>query len=51
MFGTPHPQLSGKWWTGHVARMGERKGIYRGLLGKSERKRKTTWKTQAKKGV
>jgi hypothetical protein len=26
-------------WAGHVARMGERRGAYRGLLGKPERKR------------
>ena len=26
-------------WTGHVARMGERKGVYRVLVGKSEGKR------------
>jgi len=26
-------------WPGHVAHMGERKGIYRVLVGKSERKK------------
>ena len=26
-------------WTGHVARMGERRGVYRVLVGKPERKR------------
>jgi hypothetical protein len=26
-------------WTGHVACMGERKGVYRVLVGKPERKR------------
>jgi len=26
-------------WAGHVARMGERRGVYRVLLGKPERKR------------
>ena len=26
-------------WKGHVARMGERRGVYRDLLGKPERKR------------
>ena len=26
-------------WAGHVARMGERRGVYRGLVGKSEGKR------------
>ena len=26
-------------WTGHVARMGERSGVYRGLVGKPEGKR------------
>jgi len=25
-------------WTGHVARMGERRGVYRVLLGKAEEK-------------
>jgi len=47
MFCTPHPKLSGKSWAGHVARMGERRGINRVLLGKPEGKRETTWKTQA----
>ena len=26
-------------WAGHVARMGEKRGVYRGLLGKAEGKR------------
>ena len=26
-------------WTGHVARMGERRGVYRVLVGKTEGKR------------
>jgi len=26
-------------WAGHVARMGEERGVYRVLLGKSERRR------------
>jgi hypothetical protein len=26
-------------WAGHVVRMGERKGVYRGLVGKAEGKR------------
>jgi len=26
-------------WAGHVARMGERKGVYRVLVGKSKKKR------------
>jgi len=26
-------------WAAHVARMGERRGVYRGLVGKSEGKR------------
>jgi len=26
-------------WAGHVERMGKRRGVYRVLLGKSERKR------------
>jgi len=47
MFGTPHPKLSGKCRAGHVARMGERRGIYRVLLGKPEGKRETTRKTKA----
>jgi len=32
-------------WAGHVARMGERSGLYRILVGKSEGK-ETTWETQ-----
>jgi hypothetical protein len=36
-------------WAGHVARMGERRGVYRGLVGKPEGK-ETTWKIQAKMG-
>jgi hypothetical protein len=32
-------------WAGHVARMGERRGAYRALVGKPEGK-ETTWKTQ-----
>jgi len=27
------------WWAGHAARMGERRGVYRVLVGKPERKR------------
>ena len=27
------------WWAGHVARMGERSGVYRVLVGKPEGKR------------
>jgi hypothetical protein len=30
-------------WAGHVARMGERRGVYRVLVGKPEKE--TTWKT------
>jgi hypothetical protein len=33
-------------WAGHIAIMGERKGVYMVLVGKSEGK-ETTWKTQA----
>jgi hypothetical protein len=33
-------------WAGHVARMGERRGVYRVLVGKPEGKRETTWETQ-----
>jgi hypothetical protein len=32
-------------WAGHVARMGERRGACRALVGKPEEK-ETTWKTQ-----
>jgi len=32
-------------WAGHVARVGERRGVYRVLVGKPEEKR--TLKTQA----
>ena len=32
-------------WVGHVARMGERRGVYRVLVGKPEGK--TSWKTEA----
>jgi hypothetical protein len=31
-------------WAGHVARMGERRGAYRSLVGRPDGK-KTTWKT------
>ena len=38
-------------WTGHVARMGERRGVYRVLMGKPEGEREreggATWKAQA----
>jgi hypothetical protein len=27
------------WWAGHVARMGERRGVYRVLVGRPEGKR------------
>ena len=33
-------------WAGHVARMGERRGVYRVLVGKCGGK-ETTWETQA----
>ena len=40
-----------KWrrmrWAGHVARMGEERGVYRILVGKPEGKRPTTGETQA----
>ena len=32
-------------WAGHVARMGERRGVYRIFVGKPDGKK--TWKTQA----
>ena len=35
-------------WAGHVARMGERRGVYRVLVGKPESK--TTSKTQTSMG-
>ena len=31
--------IKSKRWAGHVARMGERRGAYRGLVGKPEGKR------------
>ena len=40
-----------KWrimgWAGHVARMGERRGVYMVLVGKPEGRREATWETQA----
>jgi hypothetical protein len=36
-------------WAGHVAHMGDSRGVYRVLVGKPEGK-KTTWKTQAQMG-
>jgi len=33
-------------WAGHVARMGERRGVYRVLVGKPK-ENETTWETQA----
>jgi hypothetical protein len=33
-------------WAGHVARMGERRGVY-GVLVWNLRERETTWETQA----
>jgi len=32
-------------WAGHVARMGEKRGVYSVLVGKPEEK-ENTWKTQ-----
>jgi len=32
---------------GHVERMGESRGVYRALVGKTEGKRETTWEIQA----
>jgi hypothetical protein len=34
-------------WTGHVARMGEERKVYKVFVGKPEGKRPTTWKTKA----
>jgi len=31
--------IKSRRWTGHLARMGERRGVYRFLVGKTERKR------------
>ena len=41
MFCTPHPILceSRMRWAGHVARMGEERGVYMVLMGKLEGKR------------
>jgi len=44
MICTLHPccsddQSRGMRWVGHVARMGERRGVYRVLVGKPEGKR------------
>jgi hypothetical protein len=36
-------------WAGHVARMGEKRNVYRVLMGKPEGKR-STWKTKAYMG-
>jgi len=33
-------------WVGYVERMGQRRGVYRVLMGKPEGK-ETAWKTQA----
>jgi len=43
-------------WVGHVARMGERKGVYRVLAGKPERKRplgrtRRRWEDRIKKNL
>jgi hypothetical protein len=35
-------------WAGHVARMGERSGVYRGLVGKPEGKRPLGWEENIK---
>jgi len=49
---TAHPILFGwiksrrTWLEGHVARMGEGRGVYRVWVGKTEGK-ETTWETQA----
>jgi len=34
-------------WVGNVARMGEKRGVHRVLVGKHKRERETTWKTEA----
>ena len=36
-------------WAGHIARMGERTGVYRVLVGRTRRE-ETTWMTQAMMG-
>jgi hypothetical protein len=33
-------------WAGHVARMGEKRNVYRLLVGKPEGKKETTRKTE-----
>jgi hypothetical protein len=38
MICTPYPILCG-WWAGHVARIGEDRGVHRVLVGKPEVKR------------
>jgi len=43
-------------WEGHVTRMGERRGLYRGLVGKSERRRqlgrpRRRWEDNIKMGL
>jgi hypothetical protein len=43
-------------WAGHVARMGERRGVYRVLVGKPERKRplgrpRRTWEDNIKMDI
>jgi len=43
-------------WAGHVVRMGERRGVYRGLVGKTEGKRplgrpRRTWEDNIKMNI
>jgi hypothetical protein len=37
-------------WAGHVARIGERRGVYRVLVGKSEVKRPFVWRRRRWEG-
>ena len=50
LYSSPHitrmMNSEGMRWTGHIARMGHRRGVYRVLVGKN-RGKQTTWKNQA----
>jgi hypothetical protein len=37
-------------WAEHVTRMGERRGLYRVIVGKTEGRKETSWKIQAYMG-
>jgi hypothetical protein len=38
-------------WAGHAARIGERRGAYRGLVGKPEGKNKRRWEDNIEMGL